>query len=106
MLLAYYLVIAVAIAFIITGLVMVRRLKRIASGGTVGKTVNIILFLIAFFVVGYLVALYMPQFPLEVSLLVVSSVYLFGSIFVVLVLWLIQDLVQKVMQELEPKRHG
>lgn len=106
MLIVYYSIIALAILFMFSGFVMVGRLRRIARGGTVGRAVNIILSLIIFFAVGYLAALYMPRLPQEVNLLLVASVYLFGSIFVVLVLWLIHSLIRNVMHELETERYG
>ena len=106
MLTVYYIVIAVAILFMISGFYMVSRLKRIARGGTIGRVVNIILTLIVIFAAGYFTALYMPKLPMEVNLLLVAMIYLFGAMFVVLVLWLIKNLVRQVMHELEPKRYG
>lgn len=104
MLFAYYVIIICSIITMLAGVYMVMRLRKVAPGGVIGRVVNIILALIIFFALGYLMALYMPRLGLETSLVLMSMVYLFGAVFVVVVLWLIQNLIQNVMKELEIKK--
>lgn len=101
MIYVYYAIIALAILAMLVGMVLALRLRRIARGGQVGKVVNLLVVFIGMFTAGYLFAPLMPKIPPAVGLVVMSLVYLFGALYVILVLWLIQSLVRKVMAELE-----
>jgi hypothetical protein len=100
MLVAYYVVVAMAIVTMIVGFSMALGLKKMAPGGTIGKVVNWLLTLIVLFVGGYFVTPFMPRMTMEVNLLFTASIFFFGGVFVVLVLWLIRNLISRVMEEL------
>jgi len=100
MLIAYYTIIACAIVTMIIGLKMVVGLRKMAPGGTIGKAVNWMLVLILSFVLGYFLTPFMPRMSMELSLLFTALIFFFGAVFVVVVLWLIRNLIEKVMAEL------
>jgi len=100
MLAAYYAIVACAIVTMVIGLKMVVGLRKTAPGGTIGKAVNWMLFLIVFFVLGYFLTPFMPRMSMELNLLFTALIFFFGAVFVVIVLWLIRSLIEKVMAEL------
>lgn len=100
MLIAYYAIVACAIVTMVIGLSMVVGLRKAAPGGTIGRAVNWIFLLIIFFVLGYLLTPFMPRMAMEVNLLFTALIFFFGAVFVVVVLWLIRSLIDKVMAEL------
>jgi hypothetical protein len=85
----------------LAALALVLRLRRIARGGRVGRVVNLLVGFIVFFLVGYLVAPFTPALPPAVAHLLTAIVFLFGALFVVIVLRLIDALVRQVFEELE-----
>ncbi len=97
----FYGMIACAIVTMLTALFKVVRLRRVARGGAIGGAVNILAGFVVLFLVGYLGAPLMPRVPLELSLVFVGAIFLFGAVFVVLVLKLIEDLVRKVLTDLK-----
>ena len=101
MLVVYYVVIVAAIAAMGCSLYAVLRLRRLTRGGHVGRVVNILCAFIAFFLAGYVIAPWMPRLPTWASFLLVGFVFLFGALFVLIVLWLIRRLVQQIFHELE-----
>ena len=101
MLTAYYVIIAAAIVAMLVGLYLIFDLKKVAKGGVIGRVVNLLYLLVLIFILGYAITPVMPRLPLEVNLLLVASVYLFGAIFVVTVLNLIKKLTLQVMNELK-----
>lgn len=98
---AYYVLCAVAIVMIFVALVLVLRLRRFAKGGYVGQAVNVLLVFILFFLVAYLVTPFLLSIPPEYGFILMGVVFLFGALFVVLVLRLIDSLVRKVFEELD-----
>jgi hypothetical protein len=101
MLTVFYVLIACAIGLMVAGLFMALKLRRLASGGAIGRVVTILLSLVALFVVAYLFAPLLPSFSPEITLLIVGVVFLAGSLYVVLVLRLVAELMQKVLGALE-----
>lgn len=92
--------VAGAIVLMLTGLWMAIRLRRIASGGTIGKVVNTLLVLILMFTAGYFAAPFMPYLPPEAGLILTAVVFFFGAAYVIIVLWLITRLVRQVEEAL------
>ena len=92
---------AVALAIMLLGLVLTLRLKRIASGGTIGKAVNIMIGFITLFTLGYGVGFLIPKADGDLILLFTGTILLLGAAFVLLVLWLIRRLMIKVLKALE-----
>ena len=101
MVMVYYTVLTAAIGTMLTALVVAVRLRRLTRGGKIGRIVNLLASFILIFLAGYLVAPFIPQLPLGASLLLVGFVFLFGAIFVVLVLHLIERLVRQVFEDLK-----
>ena len=97
----YYVLVALAILTMLVGLFLAVRLKKSASGGVVGKVVNLIIGLIALFTAGYAVAPFLPALPKEAALVLLGIVFFFGAIYVVLVIVVIRRLVKKVMTFVE-----
>jgi hypothetical protein len=88
-----YALAAVAIAVMAVNVVQAIRLRRAIVGGEVGTKWGLLTFLIAFFFVGYLVsplAIYL-QIPKQVMDLMVFAVFLFGAVFVFVVIGIIRD---------------
>jgi hypothetical protein len=100
MLTIFYMIVVAALAVMIVDLVMVFRLRSIAPGGTIGKVINILIYFIFIFMAGYAVAPFMPGLPLTTNLILVALIYLFGAVFVAIVLWLLKSLIEKVVKEL------
>ena len=97
----FYAVISAAILCMFCGLYLVIRLRSFTKGGMVGRVVNVLMALIIFFTIGYLVGPFMPQLGCQWVMILTAVVFLFGAIFVVLVLWLIQKLIKQVFDELK-----
>jgi len=101
-LILYYVIISMAILVMVLGLVTVIRLRKIAPGGKIGRVVGILLGFIVLFLLGYLAGPFLPMLGDTIwPLILTAVVFLFGAIFVVLVLRLIQNLIQQVFKELE-----
>ena len=101
MLIAYYVVSALAIAAMLVSLVLVVRLRRTARGGSIGRVVNVLFAFILLFLAGYLLMPIVPRLPVEAAYVFTAAVFLFGAIFVIIVLRLIGSLIVKVFDELE-----
>ncbi|MCP4678138.1 MAG: hypothetical protein GY854_22010 [Deltaproteobacteria bacterium] len=101
MLSAFFILISLAIVLMIVGLFMAFQLRKTATGGVIGKVVNTLIGLIVLFMLGYVVAPFMPRLPTETILLLMGIVFFFGAVYVVLVLWLIKRLVRQVKETLE-----
>jgi hypothetical protein len=88
-----YALAAVAIAVMAVNVVQAIRLRRAIVGGEVGTKWGLLTFLIAFFFVGYLIsplAIYL-EIPKQVMDLMVFAVFLFGAVFVFVVIGIIRD---------------
>jgi len=101
-LILFYALISLAILVMVVGLIQVIRLRRLAPGGKIGRVVGILLAFIVLFLLGYLAGPFLPLLGDSIwPLILTSVVFLFGAVFVVLVLRLIQTLIQQVFKELE-----
>ena len=67
MLQVFYVLIALAILFMLRGLVTSLRIKKIASGGAIGKVVNLLAAFVVVFTCCYLAAPFMPLFSKETT---------------------------------------
>lgn len=99
MLTLYYVLCATAIAVMAAAVVLVFRLRRIARGGHIGGTVNLLLAFIMLFFAGYVVAPWLARYPAAANLLM-AGVFVAGALFVVTVLRVLEKLVVKVLEEL------
>jgi hypothetical protein len=97
----FYVVIGLAIVVMLGALVLVVRLRKIARGGRIGRVVNVLAAFVVFFLTGYLAAPFAPALPESAANLLTAVVFLFGAVFVVIVLRLIETLVKQVFEELE-----
>jgi hypothetical protein len=99
MLTLYYVLCALAITVMTGAMLIALRLRRLASGGHIGSTVNVLIAFIGLFFAGYVVAPWLARFP-EVANLLMAGVFVAGAVFVVLVLRLLEKLMGKVLSEL------
>jgi hypothetical protein len=93
MVLAAYGLAALAIVVMAVNVVQAIRLRRAIVGGEVGAKWSILTFLIAFFFLGYLIsplAIYF-RIPPQILDLMVFAVFLFGAVFVWVVIGIIRD---------------
>ena len=87
-------ILSVAATIVMTiNVVMAFRLRRGIIGGEVGKRWNLLSFLMLFFLFGYVLSplLLVFDFPVEVMGILVFGVFLFGAIFVAVVIKIIHD---------------
>ena len=101
MLYIYYLVLSLALLTMLVAVVSVSRLYRLTHGGTIGRAVRIMAGLIYFFAVGYLAAFFAPQLPVEYFLMLTAAVFLFGALFVVIVLTVIGRTIRRAFEQLQ-----
>lgn len=96
----YYVLCAAAIMIMAVAVVLVFRLRRLARGGHIGGTVNLLLAFIVVFLAGYAVAPWLARYPAAANLLM-AGVFVAGALFVVTVLRVLEKLVVKVLEELQ-----
>jgi hypothetical protein len=101
MIIAYEAIAGLAILTMVASLVLVMRLRRVARGGKIGRAVSVLAWFIVLFLVSYLSTPWFPYLPHAVVTFVASLVFLFGAVFVVIVLWLIERLIGQVFDELK-----
>ncbi len=97
----YCFLLVAALVLMIVGLYLALKIKKIATGGTIGKSMDSIIALVAIFLVGYVAAFFLPTLGQELTLLLVGTVFLLGAGFVVLVTVLVHRLLEKVLKALE-----
>ncbi len=85
-----------AIFVMVFALFRVSALNKKIRGGTVGTTWRFLTLLIGIFTLGYLTAPFFLWLPDDYKQLIVGAIFLFGAIFVVIVI----NLFLKVMKEL------
>lgn len=85
-----------AIAVIALCLVMVLALRKGVPGGVVGRQWRVLTFLVGLFTAGYLVAPFFGVLPVETMRLIVSLIFLFGAVYVLITI----RLVYRVIKEL------
>ena len=75
---------------------LVVSLKQNIPGGVVGKTWRFLILLVAFFTLGYMIAPFFSLLPAELINLIVSLIFFFSAIYVMVSV----RLVYRVIQEL------
>ncbi len=88
-----YALAVLAIIIMISNVVLAFRLKNAIIGGDVGERWKLLTYLILFFLFGYILAPLLLVFsvPVEVMGVMVFAVFLFGAIFVAVVIRIIKD---------------
>ena len=87
-----------AIAIMLYCLYLVVTLKQKVPGGIVGKQWNFLLGLVAMFTVGYLSTPFFGIIPEGVLRLIVSGIFLFGAIYVVITVKLIYQIIKELSE--------
>jgi len=87
-----------AIAIMLYCLYLVMTLKQKVPGGIVGKKWNFLLTLVALFTVGYLSTPFFGIIPEGVLRLIVSGIFLFGAIYVVITVKLIYQVIKELSE--------
>ena len=85
----YYALSVVAIVIMAVNVVSALKLKKAIVGGEVGEKWNYSVYLIVFFFIGYIVSPLFLQISPESKDLVISLVFLFGAVFVYIMIRLI-----------------
>lgn len=83
-----------AVLLIMFCLAQVLLLKREIPGGVVGKQWSVLVGLVVLFTVGYLAAPFFSTMPIETLRLIVSLVFLFGAVYVLITIRLIYRIIQ------------
>lgn len=83
-----------AVFLIVFCLVQVLTLKREIPGGVVGKQWTILSWLVVLFTIGYLAAPFFGTIPVETLRLIVSLIFLFGAVYVLITIRLIYRIIQ------------
>lgn len=87
-----------ALTIMLFALIIVVSMKKRVPGGTVGKYWNILTGLVFLFSAGYLAVPFMGTVDKEVLQMIVSFIFLFGSIYVMVTINLINKII-KVLTE-------
>ncbi|MDR3391534.1 MAG: hypothetical protein P4L77_07325 [Sulfuriferula sp.] len=73
-------------------------LKSSIPGGMVGKRWNFLTILVVLFTIGYLTTPFFDQLPDDVLRLMVSGIFLFGAIYVVVTVRLIFNIIRELTE--------
>ena len=79
-------------------LYLVLSLKSSIPGGVVGKRWNFLSILVVLFTIGYLSTPFFDQLPEDILRLVVSLIFLFGAIYVVVTVRLIFNIIRELSE--------
>jgi hypothetical protein len=85
-----------AIVVMVYCLYLVLTLKSKVSGGIVGKNWGFLRSLVIFFTLGYLATPFMSSLPDSTIRLIVSLIFLFGAIYVVITVKLIYRIIEEL----------
>jgi hypothetical protein len=85
-----------AIGVMLYALIRVISLNKKIPGGTVGSSWKILTILIILFTAGYLTTPFFPMLPEMLKLMIVGIIFLFGAIFVVIVINLFYKVIKEV----------
>jgi len=88
----------VAILIMFYCLYLVLTLKSSIPGGMVGKQWNMLTLLVALFSVGYLTTPFFGQLPTEIQRLVVSGIFVFGAVYVLITIRLIFNVIRELTE--------
>jgi len=91
-------VILAAVTIMMFALWRVAAMKKSMPGGAIGKSWNLLFGLVALFAVGYIAVPFLGQLEKDVLELLVSFIFLFGAVYVVITVNLI-DKVIKVLAD-------
>ncbi|WP_124949844.1 hypothetical protein [Sulfuriferula thiophila] len=87
-----------SILFMFYCLYLVLSLKSSIPGGMVGKRWNFLTMLVVLFTIGYLATPFFDQLPDDILRLVVSCIFLFGAIYVVVTVRLIFNIIRELTE--------
>jgi len=79
-------------------LYLVLSLKSSIPGGMVGKRWNFLSMLVVLFTIGYLATPFFDQLPDDILRLVVSGIFLFGAVYVVVTVRLIFNIIRELTE--------
>lgn len=79
-------------------LYLVLSLKSSIPGGMVGKRWNFLTMLVVLFTIGYLSTPFFDQLPDDILRLVVSGIFLFGAVYVVVTVRLIFNIIRELTE--------
>ncbi|WP_333839193.1 hypothetical protein [Pelomicrobium sp.] len=85
---------AILVMFYCLSLVLV--LRGSIPGGVVGRTWRLLTLLVMLFTVGYLATPFFPLLPPDVANLIVSLIFLFGAVYVVITVRLIYRIIEEL----------
>lgn len=85
-----------AIGVMLYALIRVVSLNKKIPGGMVGSSWKILTILIVLFTAGYLTTPFFPMLPEMTKLMIVGIIFLFGAIFVVIVINLFYKVIKEV----------
>lgn len=85
-----------AIAVMLFNVYLVMAIRRQASGGIVGKRWAPMSLLVVLFALGYLILPFLGALPPETLRLIVSLIFFFGAIYVLITLRLIQGIIAEL----------
>ncbi|GAB1232525.1 hypothetical protein [Ferrigenium sp. UT5] len=88
----------IAILIMFYCLYLVLSLKSSIPGGVVGKRWNFLTALVMLFSVGYLATPFFDLLPADIQRLVVSSIFVFGAVYVVVTVRLIFNIIRELTE--------
>lgn len=88
----------VAILVMFYCLYLVLSLKSSIPGGMIGKRWNFLTLLVALFTIGYLATPFFDRLPIEILRLVVSCIFIFGAVYVVVTIRLIFNIIRELSE--------
>jgi len=86
-----------AICIILYGLVLVIRLKKEVPGGVIGKQWNMLILFVCLFATGFAFGPFFGDLPAESLLLLVSLIFFFGAIYVIITIRMIYSIIQELL---------
>ncbi|MFV2033393.1 MAG: hypothetical protein ACC663_12930 [Gammaproteobacteria bacterium] len=87
-----------AIFVILYGLWLVVRLKKEMPGGIVGKRWNTLILLVLMFNIGFAFGPFFGSLPIETLRLLVSLIFFFGAIYVIITIRMIYSIIIELSQ--------
>ena len=87
-----------AIVLMFYCLYQVLSLKQQIPGGVVGKKWNTLIILVMLFTVGYLAMPFLSQIPTETLRLIISAIFFFGAIYVLITIKLIHTIIRALSE--------
>lgn len=86
-----------AILVILYGLALVLKLKTEMPGGVIGKRWNFLIILVCMFTIGFLFGPFFGDLPADTLRLMVSLIFFFGAIYVVITIKMIYSIIQDIL---------